>query len=385
MSNFDPKSILFNTACIGADDGYDSMKLKVYYQGRTAELRTPSFIAPGKPSRKALEGGEVDLWGYSTLNDGVEQFFSVGEDQENIIKTAQDGFSTSSAARVLLHHSMRRALHQVGYNAEHPVVCYTGLPVEKYFLGESRNERLINTKVRNIDTSSNPNIAVTPLDDSLGPMPNIEFINCQPEAVSAWYGYTLDLSDSLDLLPNKEKSDTKMVVVDWGGRTIDIIPMYRGQADLSAKTTLTDKGAILLSDILRNTLYEFREDIPYLDRLDFSAYRSALITGKLPVFNQVFDIEAERQRAIEKYRSIISPLIFSILEGLTNYTHVMFVGGPVEMIIGDNHELWAPKLMARISLDEAGIEPAMMNAHGLALNAIAAANSLAVRKSAKKA
>lgn len=383
MSDKDIQSLMFNTACVGADDGFDSMKLMVFYQGKTGQIRIPSFIAPGKPSRASLDGSAVDLWGYSTFDeDGNDRFYSVGEEQENIIKTAQDAFVTSPAARVLLHHSIRLILNQVNYNGDDPVVCYTGLPVEKYYAGTARNDRFISKKLANVDTSKSPNNAVTPLDSSLGPMPNIQFINCQPEAVSAWYSYTVGVNDSLSLEPDHSKADKKIVVVDWGGRTIDIIPMHRGQPDLAAKATLTDKGAIYLTDILRQVLFETRDDIPMLDRLDHSVFRAALITGKINVFAHQFDILAEREVALERYRSAISPLIFSILENLTQYTHVLFVGGPVEMILSDDHTLWAPKLMTRIVPSEEGLDPAMMNAEGLALNAIAAANALANKKMA---
>lgn len=381
MSDKDIESLMFNTACVGADDGFDSMKLKVFYQGNTAELRIPSFIAPGKPTRASLDGSAVDLWGYSTFDeDGNERFYSVGEEQENIIKTAQDAFVTSPAARVLLHHSIRLILNKVGYDGEDPVVCYTGLPVEKYYAGSSRNDRFISKKLNNIDTAKSPNTIVTPLDGSLGPMPNIQFINCQPEAVSAWYSYTVNVNDDLTLSPDHAKSDNKIVVVDWGGRTIDIIPMHRGQPDLASKATLTDKGAIYLTEILRQVLLENRDDIPMLDRLDHSAFRSALISGKINVFAHQFNITVEREVALERYRSAISPLIFSILENLTQYTHVLFVGGPVDMILSDDHTLWAPKLMTRIVPADEGLDPAMMNAGGLALNAIAAANAFAHKK-----
>ena len=188
------KEQLFNTVAVGADNGYDSSKTTVLYQGKIHRFRRPSFVAPGEPSRVSMQGEEVDLFGYKTKGqDGTDQLFTVGDEQDNILRTDNSNFGNSPAARVLLYHCIREALASVGYDGKAPVYCYTGLPVDQYYIGSQRHTRNIDAKLDNLNPAKFDSYPVLPLGQSLGPMPNFSFIGCAAQAVSAWYSYAMEM------------------------------------------------------------------------------------------------------------------------------------------------------------------------------------------------
>lgn len=374
-----------NCAFVGADDGYDSQKVKVLYKGRTSYFRIPSFVAPGAPSRSSLDGAETDLFGYrTTASDGSEVLYTVGDEQDNIESTDSANFMTSPAARVLLYHSVRAALAEVGYNGTDPVYCYTGLPVETYYLGNKPNPRNLNAKLANISASKG-GFSIEPLDSGLGPMPKIQFLGAQPEAISAWYAYALSLGDDLSLTPIEERANVKMVVVDWGGRTIDIIPMYRGSPSFADKRSLHDRGAIRLAALLKEEIILHRPDIELIENMSHRHFRNALITGRLAQFAEEYDIQPQLDSALERYRTEVAPEVARCLSKLTNYTHVMFTGGAASLVVGDQHERFAPRLMKTIDTSALGVDSAFMNAEGFCLQAIAAARHDAGRNVKKSA
>lgn len=378
-------SKLQNCAFLGNDDGYDSQKCVVLYKGKRATVRIPSFITIGGPARANLDGSEADLYGYTTFDsDGNECTFTVGDEQKNIIRTDTRDFMGSPAARVLLYHTMRLALAKVDYNGIDPVYCYTGLPVETYYIGSQRNNATIKAKLDHITPTKGKAGHVIPLDSTLGPMPNIKFVGCQPEAISAWFAYTISIDENLSLTPHLDRSEKKIIVVDVGGRTIDIIPMHRGSPSYPDKSSIHDKGTIYLIKLLEQEIKLNRgQDIPYLEGLEFAEYRNALITSELSIFGKQLDVSEQVESAIVKYRNEIAPLIFSKLESLRNYGYVMFVGGPIEMLIGDDHSRWAPRMMDRIHFDK-DMDPAFMNAWGMAIQSVVIARNDISRDLAKK-
>lgn len=366
------KSIAF----AGADDGYDSMKTMVAYKGAQVELRNASFISPGKPSRGATDGSETDLFGYSTIGeDGETVYYTVGEDQANLIKTNKRDFMTSAAARVLLYHNLRMALAKVGYNGTDPVYVYTGLPVQTYWIGNKPNKAVIGRKLDNIKAPGSADKFVTPLDMGAGPMPNIVKISVFPEAICAWYSFAARLDKDMCVEQIPERASLKIVVVDIGGRTIDIVPMHRGSPDFDLMQSIHDKGAIYLTSIVERQIKTHRHDIDYLERLSYSDFRSAMITGVLKVFGHEFDVTEQVARSVAIYREEVSPLIFSALEGMTSYTHVLFAGGAIDLIIDGTPEKWAPRLLTIIKEDDFDVSSPFMNAYGLLLSSVLAGRS----------
>lgn len=367
---------LHNSLIIGGDDGYDSLKFRAYYKGRTAQLRLPSLLAPGAPSRLDLDGSETDLFGYDAIDadTGEQKTFSVGVDQRGLIRTDQQDFMISAGARVLLYHGIRCIAKELDYNESDPVFVMTGLPVETFYIGNKRNVQVIERKLSNLRPDGFAGKPVVAHGKGLCETPTPTFIGCGAEAVAAWYGLSLDVNlNTMKPEVNAINASLKVVVIDWGGRTIDIIPMHQGAPDFTVKRSIHDKGGMYLARKLEQFVkLEKSAEIKYLDRLEYRHYRQALISGTLTIFGATYDVTAQRTSAIKEYALEIAPELFAILEGMTDYTHCLFVGGPVELLLEQKGVDWFPPVMERCKVPE-DIGTPYMNAYGLCAQALQAA------------
>lgn len=374
---------LFNTAIVGEDDGFDSHKTTVMYRGVIERIRIPSFIALGPPKMAALDGTEEAQFGYKTEDaEGMQRTYHVGDAITGTIETAKRGFPTSPEARVLFHHAVRHALSRVGYNGTDPVVCFSGLPVQTYYIHDARNEPVISAKLGNLDPRKPGYRPVQPMGQSLGPMPNFAYIGCSAEAISAYFAYTrrIDPND-FTLTVDQHRSAARVIVVDFGGRTIDIVPINAGKPVFASLTSIHDKGTIHLTRLLERAIKTKRQDIEYLERLGYPEFRNAMMTGKLKIFSEEIDVSAERDLALADYRDEVGQQLQQILEGLVDFESVLFVGGPTELLVKSGIGRWAPRQLKRLQLDErddlAFSDAAFMNSDGLCVQALYAARALA--------
>jgi plasmid segregation protein ParM len=288
---------------VAVDDGYAQMKC----YGDTPEGQgTKAFvmrsaIAVGRRGLGSINGDEtVDAW----ETDGRAFTVSDAIQTEN---TQLDSFHFSDMNRVLINH----ALYAAGYGGR-KVSLVAGLPVANFFAHGMRNDEAIDKKKQNLLkavklTSSNADVAEI-VDVRIG---------CQ--AVAAYVDWLLD-----DNLNERRSADSRVAIVDIGGRTTDIAVVIGGRQIDHDKSGTANTGVLdVYSAVERGIQKQF--DIP--DRLSLNQLDQVVRTEKVKLFGRDENVtKVVRDAVSEQEEKIRMECERKIGSGAT-LDAIVFVGG----------------------------------------------------------
>jgi plasmid segregation protein ParM len=288
---------------VAVDDGYAQMKCfgdAPDGQG-TKPFVMRSAIAVGRRGLGSINGDEtVDAW----ETDGKAFTVSDAIQTEN---TQLDSFHFSDMNRVLINH----ALYAAGYGG-HKVSLVAGLPVANFFAHGIRNDEAIDRKKQNLLkavklTSSNADVAQL-VDVRIG---------CQ--AVAAYVDWLLD-----DNLNERRNADSRVAIVDIGGRTTDIAVVIGGKQIDHDKSGTANTGVLdVYSAVERGIQKQF--DIP--DRLSLNQLDQVVRTEKVKLFGSDENVsKIVRDAVVEQEEKIRMECERKIGSGAT-LDAVVFVGG----------------------------------------------------------
>jgi len=296
---------------IGIDDGFAETDL-VNEKGQSFVIKSSARSGKNQAISVGIgeDSGAQEIGEYRT-EDGV--IYTVGiEDGES---THSNAYPLSDLNRVIVHHAMHRA----GLSGKKVKIC-TGLPVNMFYSGYTKNERFTEKKVNNLKGRT-----VLPVngDESIEVIEHIII----PECVAGWFDYLIDDNgkkrDGVDM-------NAPIAVVDIGGNTTDVAAIVRKEVDLSRSGSIKCGVIHARNDIKKEILDAFD-----LDELSFSNLDMALSEGKIRIFGKTQDVS---EIVTEVKLAIIGRIHRDIelkLGKASEFEKVIFIGGG--SIVFDRH------------------------------------------------
>lgn len=293
------------TVFVGADDGYDETKLTTSLGDVS---RRPSMAKAGEVSQVALGSVRKKTFGYKT-EDGQ---FVVG-DLRDPDTTAFDGYPTSGMNRALVMHALRES----GLTDEHEIVLCSGLPIKRYYIGSSINQKLVKAKRANL--LKNDVVA----QDGYK-LPRIIDHTVSAEGIAAWFDLALNRDDSGNLVMDEDVLASRIAVVDIGGRTTDVGLIDGGVLEMESSTTI-DTGMLSIKAALREKIKEIHGTEPSIPKIN-----EAIRTGKMKLFNEELTDVPDLLNTISKSTvERIHGEVRRVLNDGADVDFVYFVGGTV--------------------------------------------------------
>lgn len=288
---------------VAVDDGYAQMK--IFGDAPDGHGIKPfvmrSAIAVGRRGLGTIDGREtVDAW----ETDGKAFTVSDAIQTEN---TQIDSFHFSDMNRVLINH----ALYAAGYGGRE-VSLVAGLPVANFFAHGIRNDEAIERKKENLLKA----VKLTSSDAPVAKITNVR-IGCQ--AVAAYVDWLLD-----DTLQERNDPESRVAIVDIGGRTTDIAVVIGGSQIDHDKSGTANVGVLdVYSAVERGIQKSF--SIP--DRFALNHLDRVVRSGKVRLFGKDEDISMVVRDAIsEQEEKIRLECERKIGTGAT-LDAIVFVGG----------------------------------------------------------
>lgn len=319
---------------VGGDDGFDETKL-------TTSLgdffRRPSMAKAGEVSQVALGSARKKTFGYKT-GDGQ---FVVGELRDPDT-TAFDGYPTSGMNRALVMHALREA----GLDESHKVVLCTGLPIKRYYIGSEVNQKLVKAKRANL--LKNDVVA----SDGYK-LPKIIDHTVSAEGIAAWFDLALNRKEHGELEMDEEVLNSRIAVVDIGGRTTDVGLIDGGVLEMESSTTI-DVGMLSIKSALREKikgLYSTEPSIPKINE--------AIRTGKMSLFgDELPEVPNLLQEVSKSTVERIHGEVRRVLNDGADVDYVYFVGGTVAAL--------SPFMEGWFKNQKMANNPSMANSMGMA-------------------
>lgn len=290
--------------CVGCDDGFAQTKV-VWKKddGTVGSLIFPSRIAMGNKATRT-DGGPSPLV-YQTNSN----YFTVTPPSD-WVDTRFAGYPTSELNRVLVHHG----LYKAGL-AGRKVKLVTGLPPGTYYSGPSgRNDQLIVQKAGSMKKPVRPEM-------NKGLPPEIVDSTVSSEGLAVALDQIFD-DDGFE----RQEVDGMWSIVDIGGRTSDVVSIWKDEDHLSVDPTRTqsmDRGVMSVLDEVRAKIIhrlgiEDRECPPLDD---------VLRTGQIRVGGDVEDVRALVDEAARRVASEIIQFVRSKIGFGHGMNRVLFAGG----------------------------------------------------------
>lgn len=324
------KQIVF----VGGDDGFDETKL-------TTSLgdfyRRPSMAKAGEVSQVALGSVRKKTFGYKT----EEGHFVVG-DLRDPDTTAFDGYPTSGMNRALVMHALR----ETGLTEEHDVVLCTGLPIKRYYIGSEINQKLVKAKRASLLKND-----VVALDGYK--LPKIIDHTVSAEGIAAWFDLALNRDDDGNLVMDEDVLNSRIAVVDIGGRTTDVGLIDGGVLEMESSTTI-DVGMLSIKAALREKIKAIHGTEPSVPKIN-----EAIRTGKMKLFNEELNDVPDLLNQISKSTvERIHGEVRRVLNDGADVDFVYFVGGTVAAL-ADYMDGWFKN-------QKMASNPSMANSMGMA-------------------
>lgn len=246
MSN---NSLTDNVLAVGIDDGHDGIKV-AYFDFRKKSIvcfRMPSVAQEGIGDMASAPDYELNNMLISIHKENNIVHYLVDSDRK-VIKEPMDTrfaeYPLSDLNIALIAQALRKAGVPYG-----KLFITSGLPASQYFDKESgkTNKTLIEAKHNNINRLPQVRSAAAP---------NMFYQVVGVDTLPEGYGVSLDLTTSdNDLMPTEfaiEAQDNGFIVVDIGGRTVDLVKIMANLQPRPNDSYSFNSGILYLRDELRS-------------------------------------------------------------------------------------------------------------------------------------
>ena len=283
---------------VGIDDGHDSIKLSLD--------NGQSFVIPARvsvgPHMLCSINGEDDrdhVYQVEDIEYSVIDFDT--QAAINYIDTRTQDYPYSKHNLALIYHVLNKA------GITGAISVMTGLPVERFYSNGQKNTALIEKKINNLI-----NTEVTNLNKDII-LPNVVQHRVMSQALASYFDLLLDDSGNINKEIEDISKDSKIAIVDIGGRTTDIITIDIGGESVDLSKSITrDIGALYLKDAIKKRIMtdfainqissvvldrilaknNFRHNGKIVDVSSIVKQEKMLLTNKiLSLINQVLDID----------------------------------------------------------------------------------------------
>lgn len=291
-------------ALVAVDDGYAQIKL---YGDAPTGKGTETFvmksaIAVGRRGLGNIDGSEsIDAWKTEEGSD-----FSVSDKIETE-GTQVDSFHFSEMNRVLIH----QALYRGGYGG-HKVRLLAGLPVANYFNHGRRNDEAIARKSENL-------MRTATLTSSGAPTAEIVDVRIGCQAVAAYIDWMLD-----DDLKERQDIESRIAIVDIGGRTTDIATVIGGNQIDHDRSGTANLGVL---DVYRAVERQIQSKFKLGDKFPLTYLDAAVRERKGKLFGKVEDFSEIVETALSEQGAKIKLECERKLQQAATLDAVVFVGG----------------------------------------------------------
>lgn len=217
---------------VGVDDGYAQIKV-VAKHGKGPALAEWVYPARANTGVESMTfDSDLSLSYYTT--QGAQ--FTVGCTEA--ADTRFENYPVSDLNRVLVAH----ALVKSGFNSGGEIRVVSGLPIERYYQGTTKNQQLIEAKTRSL---------MIPVHDSKGEVAvRVVRHTVLPQAIAAWFDYAIDEAGTL----REGVLDDSIGVVDIGGRTTDVAVVQPNHVLDMTRTGTDVVGVLSIFDKVRKAI-----------------------------------------------------------------------------------------------------------------------------------
>lgn len=292
------------TLLVAVDDGYAQVKL--YGDAPSGkgvhDFVMRSAIAVGRRGLGNIDGSEsIDAWKTAEGND-----FSVSEAVETE-NTQVDSFHFSEMNRVLINQGLYRG----GYGGR-KVALLAGLPVANYFDHGARNEDAIRRKTENL-------MRGVTLSSSQDPIAEISDVRIGCQAVAAYIDWMLD-----DKLEQVQEADSRVAIVDIGGRTTDIATVIGGNQIDHDRSGTANLGVL---DVYKAVERGINSKFKTADKFPLTYLDAVVRSGKGKLFGKLEDMGEIVATALAEKGAQIGLEVERKLQNAATLDAVVFVGG----------------------------------------------------------
>ncbi|WMD23954.1 ParM/StbA family protein (plasmid) [Achromobacter seleniivolatilans] len=347
-----------NLNAVGGDDGHHSIKIAVMQPG--APIKTfvmPARAWPGKLTSAGLTE--------SSTAEGLDKIYMTSDNQYVTITaddllgkfadTRSNDYPTSATNRALVHYALRQA------GVTGPTSLVSGLPVDRFYLGEIPNKELIDAKRQNLLKP------ITCLADV--PVPVIETHQVLSEAVAAFFDQRYDDQGKVNQDFHELSNSAPIAVVDGGGKTLDIAVVREGGTGLYKDMSGTaDVGALTLYDRLNQ---ELRKQFSLGQDIAIKYLEQAVKTGEYRLYGKPHDVSKLVEGMLEEFSDQVRFEVSKRLKDASQFGCTLFVGGVAELLGARFRGRVFPGLPEEAIF--VPVDPGFANARGMAKAAFLAA------------
>ncbi len=309
---------------VGIDDGHDSIKITLD-SGKSFII--PARVSLGQHMLCSITEEEdkdhiysIDDTDYSVIDFNTQAAI-------NYIDTRTQDYPYSKHNTALIYH----VLHKAGVTG--PVSVMTGLPVERFYNNGQKNVKLIEKKIDNLINSEVKN-----LNDKVV-LPTVAQHRVISQALAAYFDLLLDINGNVNQDIEEISNDSKIAIVDIGGRTTDVISIDVGgnSVDLS-KSATRDIGALYLKDSIKQRIMN-EYNISYVSS---AVLNRILEKGNFRHNGKIVDV----QNIVKQEKSLLTNKITSLVNQVLDldfneYGIVAFIGGGSLLIKDELKELYS--------------------------------------------
>ena len=304
------------------DDGHTATKVVSRLSGRIDQLVFPSKVVLG-----TADVGAPDAFVYHVDRDADPRPNQVhtlyGRGHPITVDNRHDGFPTSPANRVLVHH----ALLEVG--AESDVSITTTLPLDDYYRGRGEiDDALIEAKRRNIASPCFRRHDVT--RDGVRPPYRITAHDVRPEGAYALIdvatGWDQDAGAIARYLAETFAETPLFAIIDIGGRTTDLT-IARWNLDRSHFTVDTRRSRTIRMGVM-DAADRVSDEIAYRYRTRDTGDSLAILESRSVTFGGArHDVGEVVDQEVEFVQDALLQRIAPALNDHSQFARMIFCGG----------------------------------------------------------
>ncbi|ELO1827425.1 ParM/StbA family protein [Vibrio cholerae] len=254
------------------DDGHHNGKGQLISKGGdVTSFISPTLIMHGSYSSFGSASQNPDVSEFKTVNaDGQDEYYTVFQrlrygEAEHMIDTQNQDYLLSEANRVFVH-SM---LHRMGLSGQ-KVELVTTLPIRRYFKKSGNlDQDYIDARNENLKKSVIPMNGDEPVE--------IVSVTQMPESFVSYLSLLIKYQNNKGqgrISVDSEYLNKDILILDFGGQTLDVGVVSRGQLQTKKCETFEGVGMLAVNELLADELRSYRKN---LDRLELD---NIISTGK---------------------------------------------------------------------------------------------------------
>lgn len=346
-----------NLISAGADDGHYAIKIAVMNPG--APISTYSMPArawQGKVASAALTESSAGEGLDKLYETAPNEFVTITADDllGKHVDTRTNDYPTSGFNRALVHHALRRA------GVAGPTSLVSGLPVDRFYVGELPNKELIEAKRQNL---------LKPIKCMADvPVPVVQKHHVLSEAVAAFFDQRYDDDGNINEQFKILSDMAPIAVLDVGGKTLDVAVVREGGTGLYKEMSGTaDVGALTLYDRLNQKL---RGDFGLTQDIPIKYLEVAVTTGSYMLYGKQHDVREIVQGMLQEFADQVRHEVVKRLQDASQFGRTLFVGGGAVLLHGLRDRIFPGLPAEAITIPS---NPSFANARGMAKAAYMAA------------